>query len=82
MELRATMELGGGRSGQLEEEDTGKCQRRPSSSELVFKIYFFRARKIPILFYEQTCTCILCICKFSQHYTFTCGVQKKDKYAL
>ena len=60
----------------------GKCQRRPSSSELVFNFYFFGARKIPILFFEHTCICILCICKISQCYTFTCGLQEKDKYTF
>ena len=59
-----------------------KCQRRLSSSELVFKFYFFEARKIQKLFFEYTCTCILHICKISQHYTFTCGVHEKDKYTF
>ena len=31
---------------------------------------------------EHTCTCILCICKISQYYTFTCGLQEKDKYTF
>ena len=59
-----------------------KCQRRLSSSELVFKFYFFWAWKKSKFISEHTCTYILLICKISEHYTFTCGVQKKDKYTF
>ena len=47
-----------------------------------FQFLFFWSAKNSKFIFEHTCTCILCICKISQYYTFTCGLQEKDKYTF